>query len=279
MPATGKPIHGEGSVRQDRMRVATAIAVLVAFAAVYTIAGVGTNMSALDMTFGRGMHAGEGMGAMALGVPGGWGGAKFALVFLMWWLMMIAMMLPSAAPTILLYTALLRHLPDTAERRVRSGAFMAGYLAAWALFSLWATAAQWWFEAASLISPAKMAFTEGIAAQLLLIAVGAYQFHPLKVRCLAQCRTPSDLIARQYRPGISGAAQAGFRHGAFCLGCCTALMALLFVGGIMNLFWIFGLAALVALEKSAPCGRFIGRAVGAGLCGLGIAGLGLLAVS
>jgi predicted metal-binding membrane protein len=269
----------ERLVRRDRALVAATIAVLVALAAVYTVAGVGMDMSALDMTFAANMDTAGGMAGMARQEPIGWGGSKPALVFLMWWLMMIAMMLPSAAPTILLYTALLRHLPTAAEPGLRAVAFMTGYLWVWAVFSLAATLAQWWLEAEGHVSPSSMALTEGVATALLLVAAGVYQFLPLKDRCLAQCRTPSDFIARHHRPGILGVAQVGIRHGAVCLGCCVALMILLFVAGIMNLYWIFGLAALVALEKLAPQGRLIGRAVGAGLLGLGIVGLGVAASS
>jgi predicted metal-binding membrane protein len=252
---------------------------MVALAALYTVAGVGMEMSALDMTFGGDMNPAGGMAGMAMEAPGVWGATKFTLVFLMWWLMMIAMMLPSAAPTILLYTALLRRLPAETAPQVQTGAFMAGYLLIWAVFSLAATLAQGGLEATGLLLPSKMAPTDGVAGPLLVLAAGAYQFLPLKDRCLAQCRAPADFIARHHRPGILGAARVGLRHGAFCLGCCFALMMLLFAGGIMNLYWIFGLAALVALEKLVPRGRLISRAVGAVLLGSGVFGLGVAASS
>ena len=269
----------ERLLRRDRMLVAAMIAVLIALTAVYTIAGVGMEMSALDMTFGGRMDAAGSMTGMAIEAPGDWSAGKVTLVFLMWWLMMIAMMLPSADALILLYTALLRHLPDKAANKIRAVAFTAGYLLAWSVFSLAATLAQWGLENTGLVSPSKMALTEGVAVPLLLVAAGAYQFLPLKDRCLAQCRTPADFIAHHHRPGMFGAAQLGIRHGTFCLGCCVALMTLLFVGGIMNLYWISGLAALVALEKLAARGRLIGRAVGAGLLGSGIVGLGIVVSS
>lgn len=273
MNETGELTGVERMVRRDRTRAAATMAVLVALAAAYTIAGVGMDMSALDMTFAG--NSGE--TGMPMDAPGGWSGAKATLIFLMWWLMMIAMMLPSAAPTILLYTALLRRLPADAAPYVPTVAFIFGYFLAWAVFSLAATGMLWWSETAGLVSPSNMALTPGIAAALLVTAVGAYQFLPLKDRCLTQCRSPADFIARHHRPGILGAAQVGIRHGAFCLGCCFALMMLLFVGGIMNLYWILGLAAFVALEKLVPHGRLLGRIVGAGLFGLGIIGLGVVA--
>lgn len=277
MHGTGGYVSLERTMRRDRMGVVATLTVLVALAAIYTISGVGMGMSALDVTFGGDMEPAGGMTGMAMAAPGGWGGTKFTLVFLMWWLMMIAMMLPSAAPTILLYTALLRRPPADTVPEVRAVAFVIGYLLAWAAFSLAATLAQWGLEANGLVSPSNMAVIEGAAANLLFVAAGAYQFLPLKDHCQTQCRTPAEFIARHHRPGILGATQVGLRHGVFCLGCCVALMMLLFAGGIMNLYWIFGLAALVALEKLVRLGRLIGRAVGASLLGLGIIGLGIMA--
>ena len=279
MHGTGTLTGVERDVRRGGMQVATMMVVLVALAAVYTIAGVGMDMSALEMTFGGKLGEAGSMAGMTMDAPGSWGAANATLVFLMWWAMMIAMMLPSTAPTILLYTSLLWRLPAETAPWVQAVAFMAGYLLTWAVFSLAATGLQWWFEAANLVSPSRMAFAEGVAAPLLLVTSGAYQFFPLKDRCLTQCRTPADFIARHHTPGILGATQMGVRHGALCLGCCFVLMMLLFVGGIMNLYWIIGLAALVSLEKLAPHGRLIGRAVGAALFGLGIVGLGLVASS
>jgi predicted metal-binding membrane protein len=267
----------ERSVRRGSKQVVAMLVILVAVAAVYTIAGVGMDMSALEMTFGRKLGDASSMDGMILDAQGSWGGAKVALVFSMWWLMMIAMMLPSAAPMILLFTALLQRLPTETSPWVRAVAFMAGYLSTWAVFSLIATGLQWWFEAAGLFSQSEMALTKGVAAPLLLVASGAYQFLPIKDRCLTQCRTPADFIARHHRPGVLGAAQTGALHGAYCLGCCFALMILLFVGGIMNLYWIILLSVLAALEKCAPHGRLVGRMVGTGLFGLGIVRLGLVA--
>ncbi len=269
----------ERVVRRDRIFVAAAMFVLIAIALVYTIAGVGMEMSALEMTFSAGTDGAGGMTGMAMDAAGGWGGAKFTLVFLMWWLMMIAMMLPSAAPTVLLYTALLRRVPVATRPAFSAGAFVTGYLLLWAVFSLAATLLQWRLETTDLVSPSKMVLVDGIAVPLLLVAAGAYQLSPLKDRCLTQCRTPADFIARHHRPGVLGAAQVGIRHGALCLGCCIALMMLLFVGGIMNLYWIFGLAALVAVEKLALRGRQVGQIVGGGLIASGIAALSLMALS
>jgi predicted metal-binding membrane protein len=257
----------ETAQRRERTLVAGTIVLLIGLSAIYTFAGVGMEMSALEMTI-----VGD-MGGMAMGATGGmemaalgaWSAAKFVLIFLMWWVMMIAMMLPSAAPTVLLYTALLKRGDPEAPTPLPANIFMASYFLVWAGFSVAAMAAQWGLEAAGIVSSSMLMLFSGTVGALVLIAAGAYQFSPLKNQCLTHCRTPADFIAHYHRPGIWGAVRIGVIHGAFCLGCCFGLMALLFVGGIMNLFWIICLAALVAVEKLSRRGRLIGRLVGAGL--------------
>ena len=128
-----------------------------------------------------------------------------------------------------------------------------------------AVASQWALEAAGLVSATMMTLIDTVPGALLLIAAGVYQFTPLKAACLSQCRSPAEFITRRKRPGTSGAFVMGLEHGAYCLGCCWFLMALLFVGGIMNLYWIVGLAALVALEKLTPFGVIAGKIAGAAL--------------
>ena len=179
-------------------------------------------------------------------------------LILMWWLMMVAMMLPSAAPAILLYARV---------RRTRGGdaaiaqpwVFLAGYLAVWALFSIGAAIVQ------SALTGPSMAFSSPRAQAAVLIAAGVYQLSPLKSACLGQCRSPAQFISRHWRPGSSGALRLGVLHGAYCVGCCWLLMALLFVGGVMNLLWVVALAVLVAIEKLVPGGVWLGRAVGVAL--------------
>jgi predicted metal-binding membrane protein len=191
----------------------------------------------------------------------------FALVVAMWWVMMIAMMVPSAAPTVLLYAQVHRKSVDPGANPP-IGAFLWGYLLCWLVFSIAAAAAQMWLERLALASPMTMALHSRVAAGVLLIAAGAYQLSPLKDACLGQCRSPADFLARHYRPGASGAFQMGFRHGAYCVGCCWPLMLLLFVGGVMNIAWIAALALIVAAEKLLPYGQWIARIVGIALvCG------------
>ena len=121
-----------------------------------------------------------------------------------------------------------------------------------------------------MISPTMMMLVAGPAGALVVVAIGIYQFTPFKYRCLSFCRAPAEIIARHHRPGSFGALRLGVLHGTYCLGCCVALMALLFVGGVMNLFWIIGLAAFVALEKLSPSGDVLARIFGALLIGYGV---------
>ena len=217
-------------------------------------------MTALEMTAMRGMRDMPGPG-----IPGVWSAGYALLVFLMWWVMMIAMMLPSVTSTILLNAALVRHSGQRAIVSTISGAFLGGYLATWAGFSVIATAFQWALEAAGVVSATMMTLIDTIPGALVLIAAGVYQFTPLKTACLEHCRSPAKFLTERRRPGAVGAFRMGIEHGVYCLGCCWFLMALLFVGGIMNLYWIVGLAAFVALEKLTPWGDGISKAAGIAL--------------
>jgi len=186
----------------------------------------------------------------------------------MWGAMMTAMMLPAAAPTILLFGAVQRR--RRAERRPYApvSAFLLGYRVVWGSYSVAAALAQWALHSAGLLSPA-MRSASPVLAGALLVAAGAYQWTPLKRACLASCRSPLEFFAREWREGARGAVRMGARHGTFCVGCCGALMALLFVAGVMNLLWVAGLAGLVLVEKMAPGGAWLGRAAGLLLAGWG----------
>lgn len=253
------------AIRHDRAIVLGAVATVAVLAGLYTAAGVGMDMSAFDMT-----QMARGIGTpMAMGTAPAWSPPRAILIFLMWWVMMIAMMTPSAAPTLLLFSALKRASGGAALALAHSGLFLAGYLLCWALFSVAATALQWLLQSAGLIAAAMMTIDSGAMAGAVLVAAGLYQFTPLKTACLRHCRSPAQFLTEHRRGGASGAMQMGMHHGIYCVGCCWALMALLFVGGIMNLYWIAGIAALVAIEKTAPFGRLTGRVVGVALIGLG----------
>jgi predicted metal-binding membrane protein len=176
----------------------------------------------------------------------------------MWWVMMVAMMLPSATPAILLY-AQVRHSRGDDTTIAQPGVFLAGYLAVWLLFSITAALAQ------HLLTGTSMALQEHFAQGLVLIGAGAYQISPMKSACVSQCRSPGQFISRHWRPGWIGAMRLGVIHGAYCVGCCWVLMALLFVGGVMNLLWVAGLTVLVAGEKLLPNGRLLQQVSGAAL--------------
>ena len=186
----------------------------------------------------------------------------FAALLLMWWVMMVAMMLPSAAPALLLY-ARVREARSGETGIAQSWVFVIGYALIWLLFSVGAAGAQ------RLITGSAMAIEPERVMTAVLIAAGAYQLSPLKSACLSQCRSPAQFLSRHWRPGVSGAVRLGILHGAYCAGCCWALMALLFVGGVMNIGWIVLLTLFVAIEKLAPGGAWIGRAAGVALIAWG----------
>jgi predicted metal-binding membrane protein len=197
-----------------------------------------------------------------------WDALHLALLFAMWAVMMVGMMLPSAAPTLLLYAALARKSDSSGSVALRVYAFAAGYLAIWTLFSLLATTLQRVLAAALVLSPMMEVQSRAWAGGLLVLA-GVYQFTAAKRACLTACRSPVEFITRHWRPGRSGAFRMGLEHGLYCLGCCWALMLLLFVGGVMNLWVIAAITLFVLLEKAAPLGAQAGRLSGALLLLLG----------
>jgi predicted metal-binding membrane protein len=197
-----------------------------------------------------------------------WSAANAAAVWLMWAVMMAAMMLPSALPMVLTFVKL--GTDDAGRARARS--FVAAYLLVWAVFSIGASAAQWGLQAMDWVDPMIVSTSSWLTAALLLIA-GLYQFTPLKRICLSGCRTPMGFLLGEWRPGVAGAFVMGLRHGLFCMGCCWALMALLFVGGAMNLAWVAALSIAVAIEKLAPRGERLASILGLGLIAAGLARL------
>ena len=184
--------------------------------------------------------------------------------------MMIAMMLPSATPVILLAAALNRRSTAGQSPYGSAAAFTAGYLLAWAAFSALAVAAQWALQESSLISGMLQSRNPVLSASLLM-AAGAWQFTNWKHACLRHCRGPVEFLTENRRSGTFGAMVMGAQHGLYCLGCCWFLMALLFVGGVMNLYWIAGLAVYVWVEKILPFGEMAGRLMGGLLIAWGVA--------
>ena len=209
------------------------------------------------------------MPGMPMPAPHPWAPLDVALLFLMWAVMMVAMMLPSAAPMILLVASVNRGRRERASPAAPTAIFAAGYLLVWTGFSAAAALAQAALHQAALLSPA-MATTSPVLGGVLLLVAGIYQWLPLKSACLGRCQSPLGFLGSEWREGHRGALVMGVRHGLFCLGCCWALMALLFVAGVMHLAWVAGIAALVLVEKVVPGGRWVGRAAGVALAAAGL---------
>jgi predicted metal-binding membrane protein len=268
-------------LKRDRLVVIAALVAVIVLAWAYILTGAGVGVSGVEVGTTTGAPAGTasadhdmdivshkgtsdamqdmGMAAMA---PMAWTPGYAVLMFFMWWIMMMAMMLPSATPMILLFALINRKQRENGAPYVPTGIFAAGYLLVWGAFSLVAVTAQWGLERFGLLS-SMLASTSVLLGAGLLIAAGAYQLSPLKHACLRHCRSPLFFIGHHWRPGDMGALRMGVEHGAFCTGCCWFLMALLFYGGVMNLYWIVGLAVFVLLEKTIPAGHWLGRIIGA----------------
>jgi predicted metal-binding membrane protein len=257
------PVTGAIAIlaRRDRLLVASGLVAITGLAWLYLLSlATGTE---------------GGMQGAAMPALKAWSAADFALMFVMWAVMMVAMMTPSAAPMILLHAAIIRRRPEPDRPAAATAAFTAGYLAVWTGFSALATGLQWGLEQAALLSPT-MAGTSPWLGGALLIAAGAYQMTPLKQACLQHCRSPVHFLTSRWRKGAGGAFRIGLAHGLFCLGCCWVLMALLFVGGVMNLLWIAAIAIFVLAEKIVPHGILVSRAAGSLLV---LGGLWLIAHS
>ena len=259
----------ETVLKRDRAIVIAGLIFVSAVSWAYVLSGAGMDMSGSETA------AMSGAGAMAKPAP--WTPGYAVLMLAMWWVMMVAMMLPSAAPMVLLFAAISRKERERGGVPAAAGFFVTGYLLAWGGFSLVAVVLQWALEHLALLSPMMATTSVGLGAALL-IAAGIYQLTPLKQACLRHCRSPVAFLAGHWRPGAAGAIRMGLAHGLFCLGCCWVLMALLFYGGVMNLWWIGGLALYVLIEKLAPAGPNIGRFTGLVLILWGLWLMGMLAM-
>ena len=247
------------ALRHDRTLVVAALSLAIALSWAYLIAGAGTMQEIGDLLVPAGAQP--------------WTPGYAAMMLVMWSIMMAAMMLPSAAPMILLMATIERARCRGEGSAAASGSFASGYVAIWTAFSIGATVIQYGLDVAALLSPA-MATTSIAVAGGTLIAAGIYQLTPFKQACLRRCRSPLEFAMTRWRSGNTGAFMMGIEHGLFCLGCCWALMLLLFVGGVMNMSWIAGLTIFVMIEKLAPAGHWLGRLAGILLIGWGAAALG-----
>lgn len=246
----------ETLLRRDRWLVGGALAVMIALCWAWIV------------PMARDMY-GDMTGPAAWMMTRRWDGAHLALLFAMWVVMMAGMMLPSAAPTLLLYARVVRSDPAAARPRAQVYGFAGGYLLVWTAFSLLATVLQRVLAHLLLLS-SMMEARDRIFGGALLIVAGVYQLTPMKRTCLESCRSPAAFIARHWKRGVAGAFRLGVAHGNHCLGCCWALMLLLFVGGVMNLWWIGALTVFVLLEKVAPLGVQGGRLSGVLMIALGL---------
>ncbi len=215
------------------------------------------------------------LGATMMPATGGFDGGALAGLFVMWAVMMAAMMLPGAAPMVVVFDAVGRERRAEGEEGAPTWPFVLGYVLAWTAFALAAAVLQWALHRAALLSP-MMESVSPVTGGLLFIAAGLYQWTPLKRVCLKHCRSPLTFILLHWREGEVGALRMGFRHGVYCLGCCWVLMALLFAVGVMNLWWVGAIAAFVVVEKIAPGGEALARTGGALMLA---AGLTLLATA
>jgi predicted metal-binding membrane protein len=253
----------EALLRREDIVVLAALVVLIVLAWLALFTGAGTGMDPFAMTGWL----------LPVAAAPAWTLSYWLIVFFMWAAMMVAMMLPSASPMVLLFARVARQAEAKGhDLRARAAipAFASGYLAIWILFSLLAVMVQWGLERLGALS-AMMSLSAGLLSGSLLIAAGLYQLTPFKAACLTHCRTPASFLAAHRRKGVGGAWRMGLTHGLYCLGCCAVLMGLLFVGGVMNLIWVAALTLLVAVEKLAPFGAAAAKTVGAILIAGGVA--------
>jgi predicted metal-binding membrane protein len=251
----------EAVLQRDRAIVAAAIFVLTGLAWAYMLwIAADMDIGGMDMSGFRMIPAGM---ALMTPVATPWSVVEFTIIFAMWAVMMVGMMTPSATPMILIYTRVARRAAQQGTPFAASFWFASGYLFVWTGFALVATLAQWALERASLLTPT-MATASKTLSGIILIAAGLYEWTPLKNTCLRQCQMPLQFVQHHggFRADAFGSLALGFHHGAYCLGCCWVLMALLFVGGVMNVLWIAALATFVLVEKLIPARCVVSRVVG-----------------
>lgn len=228
-------------LRHEQWIVYAGLLAITGLSWTYLLSGAGVSMNAPEMNM----------------LDHAWSLYQWIIIFMMWWIMMIAMMLPGAAPTILLYARVTRHTQKNIQAThttIPVIAFVSGYLFSWLLFSIIATILHWLLSQNNWLSLNMFTINNWLSGGLL-IAAGFYQLTPLKAACLKHCQSPAEFITGHMKGGHLGAFQMGIEHGFFCVGCCWSLMLLLFVGGVMNLLWIAILTLFVLSEKILTHGR------------------------
>ena len=242
-------------LKRDRRLVLAAMVLLALLAWAYT-AHLGLQQASMA-------------GAMASPMIMPWSGAEFAFMYVMWAVMMFAMMLPSVTPTVMIFARVIEKRKSAGRPFAPTAAFVSGYLVAWAGFSLLATALNWALHSAGALT-SMMGKVAPVTGGVLLVLAGLFQWTPLKDACLDHCRSPMSFLMHHWREGTRGALLMGVHHGAYCLGCCWMLMLLLFVLGVMNLPWVALLTIVVLAEKTLPHGRWLSRGLGLGLMAWGV---------
>ena len=250
----------EAFLQRERLIIGGCLATMVILAWLYLI-HTKSAMAGMDM---------PGMVMLDLSK---WGLTTVLLLFVMWTVMMVAMMVPSAAPMILSFLTVNQRRKAAGRPFVPVAIFLLGYLAVWTAFSAIATFAEWGLHQASMLSTTMTATNTSLNGGLL-IAAGVFQWTPLKRACLKSCRSPLTFLMSEWRDGTAGAFIMGMRHGAYCAGCCWFLMALLFVAGVMNLLWVAIIALFVMAEKISAKGELLSHVAGVALV---IAGTTLIA--
>jgi predicted metal-binding membrane protein len=259
----------EAVLRRDRVVVVLALLIVASLAWAYVLylaAQMGMASEGVpNMADGMADMDMSAMDMSAAVRPGfrPWAAADVGFNLVMWTVMMVAMMTPSVAPMVLLYAMVGRRARTDGNPFAPSGWFFAGYAVVWVGFSILATCAQWLLTSISVLTP-MMATANSTIGGLVLIFAGLYQWSPVKDVCLRQCQSPIAFLSSHggFRSDPAGAFNLGIKHGTYCLGCCWALMALLFVGGVMNIAWIGGIALLILMEKILPFGQWVSRLSG-----------------
>ena len=252
----------ERLIRRDRLWVALGLVLTISLAWLYLMREASA-MNAMAAETRR--HAAMGMAGVNMRV---WGVSEWMALFVMWTVMMVGMMLPSAAPVVLLVLGAYRLRRDE-QARAAAVMFVGGYLLVWTAFSALAATGQLTLHRTAVLSEEMRLRSPAVAGVLLLLA-GIYQWLPFQNRCLVRCQAPLAFLTQHWRPGVSGGLQMGLQHGAYCVGCCWMLMLLLFVLGVMNLAWIAALAAFVLIEKLVMGGTIVARVGGVVAAGWGL---------
>lgn len=260
---------GQLSLRQrDQLLIVSALAAIV-FLSWWYLVQLNNQMNTMPA-----MNDMSAMGVMNAGLHP-WTPTDFLMMFIMWAVMMIAMMVPSAMRMVMIYAHVVAREKTQDSPITPTLAFALAYIVVWSLFSLFATLLQWGLESVALLSPMMVTTSSSLGAGLL-IAAGFYQLTPLKDSCLKYCQSPAMFIAAHYQKGAMGAFKNGLTHGIYCLGCCWLIMALLFVGGVMNLIWILAISLFVLAEKLLPANIVTSRITGISMI---LAGVIYLAIS